>query len=187
MKVPSGFSKLLKLLLIILTWCQTSSVVKNLPANAGDLGDVGWIPGLGRSPGGRNGNPFQYSCLENPMDWGAWWATVHGVTKSQTRLSSSVHTCTDVKKSCTNSATNPYIHICIRFTNCITLLKITPALFFLSLSFFSEPFESKLQILRSLTPTYYIWCLLPKPRDILLPHFSKRIKINIDTVSLWNW
>ena len=54
------------------------SVVKNLPANAGDAGS---IPGLARSPGGGNGNPLQYSCLENPMDRGAWWATVHGVTK----------------------------------------------------------------------------------------------------------
>ena len=52
--------------------------------NAGDLGS---IPGLGRSPGEGNGNPLQYSCLENPMDGGAWWATVHGVAKSQTRLS----------------------------------------------------------------------------------------------------
>ena len=51
-----------------------SSVVKNLPANAGDAGP---IPGLGRSPGGENGNPLQYSCLENPMDKGVWWATVH--------------------------------------------------------------------------------------------------------------
>ena len=47
-------------------------------------GDAGWIPGLKRSSGGRNGNPLQCSCLENPMDRAAWWATVHGVTKSQT-------------------------------------------------------------------------------------------------------
>ena len=57
------------------------SVVKNPPANAGD---VGLIPGLGRSPGEGNGNPLQYSCLKNPMDRGAWWPTVHGVTKRQT-------------------------------------------------------------------------------------------------------
>ena len=57
------------------------SVVKNLPANAEG---VGWIPGSGRSPGGGNGKPFQYSCLENRMDRGAWQAIVHGVTKSQT-------------------------------------------------------------------------------------------------------
>ena len=52
--------------------------VKNLPANAGDIGDTGSIPGSGRSPGGGHGNPLQYSCLENPMDRGAWGATVHG-------------------------------------------------------------------------------------------------------------
>ena len=57
------------------------SVVKNLPANAGDTGS---IPGLGRSPGEENCNPLQYSCRENPMDRGAWWAIVHGVTKSWT-------------------------------------------------------------------------------------------------------
>ena len=55
------------------------SVVKNLPAN---IGDMGLIPGLGRSPGEGNGNPLQYSCLGNSMDRGAWWATVHGVADS---------------------------------------------------------------------------------------------------------
>ena len=55
------------------------SVVKNLPANAGDVGKVGSIPGLGRSPGEGNGNPHQYSYLENPTDGGAWQATVHGL------------------------------------------------------------------------------------------------------------
>ena len=63
------------------------SVVKNLPANAGDTGDPRSIPGLGRSPGEGNGNLLQYSCLENPMDRGAWPSTVHGVTKSWTQLS----------------------------------------------------------------------------------------------------
>ena len=58
-------------------------VIKNLSANAGDTGS---IPGSGRSPGGGNGNPLEYSCLGNPMDRGAWLATVHGVTKSQTNL-----------------------------------------------------------------------------------------------------
>ena len=57
-------------------------VVKNPPANAGDARDVGSIPGLGRSPGEGNGNPLQYFCLEIPMDRGAWWTTVHEVTKS---------------------------------------------------------------------------------------------------------
>ena len=58
-----------------------ATVVKNTPANAGDTGRMGLIPGLGRSPGGGNGNPLQYSCLENPMDRGAWRATVHGGLK----------------------------------------------------------------------------------------------------------
>jgi len=62
-------------------------VIKNLPANTGDTRDEGSIPGSGRSPGEENGNPLQYSCLENPMDRIAWWATVHRVTKSRTRLS----------------------------------------------------------------------------------------------------
>ena len=55
---------------------------KKFVGNMGDARNAGLIPGLGRSPGGRNGNPLQYSCLENSMDRGAWWATVHGVTKS---------------------------------------------------------------------------------------------------------
>ena len=59
-------------------------MVKNQPANAGDIRDVGLIPELGRSPEEENGNPLQYSCLENPMDRGAWQATVRGVAKSQT-------------------------------------------------------------------------------------------------------
>ena len=56
-------------------------MVKNPPANAGDSGDAGLIPGLGRSPGGGNGNPLQYSCLGNPMGREAWWATIHEVTE----------------------------------------------------------------------------------------------------------
>ena len=55
------------------------------PASAGDIRDTGSIPGSGRSPGGGHGNPLQYSCLDNFMDRGAWWASVHGVTKSRTR------------------------------------------------------------------------------------------------------
>ena len=61
-------------------------VVKNLP-DSKDVRDMGLIPGLGRSAGEGNGNPLQYSCLENLKDRGAWWATVHGVTRSQTQLS----------------------------------------------------------------------------------------------------
>ena len=61
-------------------------MVKNLPANARDKRALCSIPGSGKSPGGGHGNPLQYSCLENPMDRGAWWAAVHMVTKSQIRL-----------------------------------------------------------------------------------------------------
>ena len=67
-------------------------MVKNLLSNAGDAGDMGSILGSERSPGGGNDNPLQYSCLGNPMDRGAWWATVHGVTKSQTQLNECMHT-----------------------------------------------------------------------------------------------
>ena len=61
-------------------------VIKNAPTNAGDIRDVGSIPGSGRFPGEGNGDPLQYSCMENLMDSGAWWATVPGVAKSQTQL-----------------------------------------------------------------------------------------------------
>ena len=62
-------------------------VVKNPPANAGDIRDLGFIPELGRSPRGEHGYPLQYSCLENPMERGPWWATVHWGAKSWTQLS----------------------------------------------------------------------------------------------------
>ena len=60
------------------------TVVKNPPAKTGDARDMGLIPGCRRSPGEGNGNPLQYSCLENSIYSGAWWATAHGVAKSQT-------------------------------------------------------------------------------------------------------
>ena len=70
-----------------ITWANlgfpSGSTVKNPPANAGDSGDSGSVPGLVRSPGEENGNPLQYSCLDNPMDFGSWWATVHGVANRQ--------------------------------------------------------------------------------------------------------
>ena len=68
---------------LLMNYVSGGSVVKNLPANVGDAGS---IPGWGRYLGGGNGNPFQHSCLENPMDREVWWATVHGVAKSWTRL-----------------------------------------------------------------------------------------------------
>ena len=72
---------------------QVALVVKNPSANAGDSRDASSIPGLGRSPGEGTGNPFRYSCLENPMDRDAWWATVHRVTKCLIQLNQpSTHT-----------------------------------------------------------------------------------------------
>ena len=79
--------KLLELFRTIYSSSQVTLLVKNQPANAGDIRDVGWIPGSGRSPGGGNGNPLQYSCLENSKDRGTWWATGHGIAKSRTQLS----------------------------------------------------------------------------------------------------
>ena len=72
---------------------QGAPSVKNLPDNAGDIRDMGLIPGSGRSLGGGHGNVFQYSCLENLIDRGAWWATVHRVVNSWTGLEQlSTHT-----------------------------------------------------------------------------------------------
>ena len=72
-------------------------MVKNTPANAGDIRDLGSIPGLGKSPEGGHGNPLQYSCLENSMDRGAWRAMTRRVTKGLTRLKLlSMHICTSV-------------------------------------------------------------------------------------------
>ena len=77
--------------------CKDSSL-KNLPANAEDIRDVGLISGSGRSLGGEHGNLLQYSCLENPMDRGTWWAAVHRVAKSQTQLKwLSLHMCIESK------------------------------------------------------------------------------------------
>ena len=81
---PFHFQKInvnLKIICIMIRASQVLLVVKNLPA---DTEDMGSIPGSGRFPGRGNGNPLQYSCLENPMDRGAWRARVHGVTKSWT-------------------------------------------------------------------------------------------------------
>ena len=78
-------------------------MVKNPPANAGGIRDMGSIPGSGRSPGGGHDNPLQYSCLENPMDRGVWSATLHGVAKSWTRLK--------ILNMHTHTHTHTYTHI----------------------------------------------------------------------------
>ena len=84
-------------------------VVKNLPADAGDIRDMGLIPGSGRSPREGHGNPLQYSCLKNPMNRGVCKATVHRVTKSQTQLKQfNTHTHTYTH---THTHTHSHIHI----------------------------------------------------------------------------
>ena len=75
-------------LLFYISGFASGTMVKNPPASSGDMG---LLPGSGRSAGGGNGNSLQYSCLGNPMDWGAWQATVHAVAKSWTRLSPHTH------------------------------------------------------------------------------------------------
>ena len=79
-------------MLLLLGASQAALVVKNLPAYAGDVRDVWWIPGSRRSPGGGNGNPLQYFCLENPMDKGSWRATVIGVPRVGHNWSNLAHT-----------------------------------------------------------------------------------------------
>ena len=69
--------------------------------SAYNAGDPGSVPGLGRSPGEENGYPFQYSCLVNSVDRGAWQATIHGVSKSQTRLSNFSYLCLSIERDCT--------------------------------------------------------------------------------------
>ena len=83
-------------------------MVKTLPANAGDIRERGSIPGLGRSPGGGHYNPLQYSCLENPIDRGAWQATVHKVTKSWTRL---------CDLACMHTSSRDLLHNIVPLTN----------------------------------------------------------------------
>ena len=83
---------------------QVVLVVRNLPANAGDMKHAGLIPELGRSPGEGHSNPLQYSCQENPVDRGAWWAMVHRVTKSRARLKQlSMHRSTCQAHMCNKS------------------------------------------------------------------------------------
>ena len=91
-------------------------LVDNMPDNAGDIGDAGLIPGMERFPGGGNGNLLQYSCLENPVDRGAWWATVHGVTELDTTEQLSMHTYT-IPWSAMKKIDSPtrYIHILFYF------------------------------------------------------------------------
>ena len=105
-----------------------STVVKNQSANAGGARDVGLMPGSGRSPGEGNGNPLQYSCLENSMDRGAWWVTVHGVAKSNTSLKSlsTMHTQIYVytfmhTHTCIFMHAHMHTHVCIHMQSLLKL------------------------------------------------------------------
>ena len=89
------------------------AVVKNLPAITGNAKVVGLVPELGRSPGVRNSDSFQYSCLENAMDRGAWWVTVHEVTKSQTQLSGWVHNTQWFTNTCFQGFFFVFLMLCI--------------------------------------------------------------------------
>ena len=113
------------------------SEVKASACNAGDLGS---IPGSGRSPGEGNGNPLQYSCLENPMDGGAWWATVHGVAKSRTRLSDHTFTHTHLHTSTKSLPVFLCLLFCSRkyfllveaiFSYCLLAASVTASDFFI--------------------------------------------------------
>ena len=90
--LPAFQTIFLKWICLITGASRVALVVKNLPAKAGNIRGMGWISWLGRSSGGGHGNPLKYSCLENPMDRGAWQAIVHGVAKSQTQLKWNTHT-----------------------------------------------------------------------------------------------
>ena len=96
---PAGASYLCPRSLILLMDTDVVLMVKNPPANAGDIRDSGLIPGSGRSPGGGHGIPLQYSGLGNSMDRGAWWVTVHGVAKSWTPLSDLAQSTNDMMPS----------------------------------------------------------------------------------------
>ena len=93
------------------------SGIKNLPANAGDARDTGSTPGSGRFPGVGNGSPLQYSCLENPMDRGAWWVIVHGVSKSGTQLSVCARAHTHTHTHTHTHSAMPYIPMTYSFNN----------------------------------------------------------------------
>ena len=135
-----GISTLIRIITraCFVSLCQMKGLIQWLSSkestfNAGVAGDVDSIPGSGRSPGEGNGNPLQYPCLENPMDRGAWWATVHRVAKSRTRLKRlSTHSCR-VKtqkaggrlktRKTALTKTQPYWHPDLRFSACRTTRK----------------------------------------------------------------
>ena len=117
---PALYSPSFQRLLAILS--MVAQLVKNPPANAGDPRDMGLIPGSGRSPGEGNGNLLQYSFLENSMDRGAWWTTVHGVAKSRTRLSTYSH----LACRCFSLVTWPSSYQCLHISFLLVCLPLYP-------------------------------------------------------------
>ena len=108
-----------------LDFCLFHSISIAPKSSVCNTGDLGSIPGLGRSPGEGNGSPLQYSCLENPMDGGAWWATVHGVAKSRTQLSDFTHSLTLSGQGCKASPPETSQHLPTAFCR---LLKVKDTL-----------------------------------------------------------
>ena len=114
-KVADRLCRMCCLLSVLFPWAsQVALVVKNPPASAGDIRDSGSIPGLGGSPGRGPGKTLQYSCLENPLDRGAWWATVHRVSKSRTGLKRlSTHTRAISPLDCEHIKDNSHWLLCL--------------------------------------------------------------------------
>ena len=110
----------LVILYLVQVYFRRDTIIQYFPGGSDskssvyNVGDLGSIPGSGRSPGEGNGNPRQYYCLENPMDGGAWWVTVHGVAKSQTWLSNSI-----IIQVADCSSSKPIFKIFVYFSVCI--------------------------------------------------------------------
>ena len=180
-------------------------MVKNLPANAGDSGDEGSIPALGRCPEVGHGNPFQYSCLENSMDRVAWWAAVYGVTKSWTWLSNWVKTifhvffihssvngylgCCHVLAIISSAAMNSRVHVCFQirvfiFSGYISCLLFLVIYLFIAHIFFELIFchflRKNLVLKHCLPSRKFFPCSL-----FFLPNSYTAFRIHSKITSLW--
>ena len=145
---------------MLLLTSQVAPVVKNPPANAGDTRDNDSVAGLGRSPGGGNGNPPQYSCLKNFMDRGAWWVTVHVNTKSQTRLSMHARACDCYCHSRVGpmtQCTHIHMHTC-KPTNILQNI-ICPSWYFLFFFFGGLGFLVLWPRIEPIPPAVEVWSL----------------------------
>ena len=157
-------------------------VVKNLPANAGDARDTGLIPGSGRSPGGGNGNPLQYSCLENPMDWGAWWTTVHGI--AEFGMTVNTHTqclvITNMSKEKRASVVQglPF-NRCIEFLSVFTLSPLGNWSFSFQkdkgLPVFFIPYAGNYECVQALTSKWQLWSLSCRCYHFILHRLEEKV------------